>query len=154
MNEELFNEASKSNILSKQLVDQLQESMTYSSISFINWTIQVLKLLKARIERQFVETNFSTYITGQVFNTSIRSQKIYFTLEACPGGYNLLMADSGNEKTYRWISSLSKRFSLVEMIATGIVYVKDNRTDTYQPFISENGKYCKYNKDLGKLTEL
>ena len=41
MNEELFNEASKSNILSKQLVDQLQESMTYSSISFINWTIEV-----------------------------------------------------------------------------------------------------------------
>ena len=75
-------------------------------------------------------------------------------MEACPGGYNLLMADSGNKKTYRWISSLSKRFSLVEMIATGIVYVKDNRTDTYQPFISENGKYCKYNKDLGKLTEL
>ena len=103
MNEELFNEASKSNILSKQLVDQLQESMAYSSISFINWTIEVLKLLKARIERgdkikdettgviydlytfrQFVETNFSTYITGQVFNTSIRSQKVYFTLEACP----------------------------------------------------------------------
>ena len=27
MNEELFNEASKSNILSKQLVDKLQESM-------------------------------------------------------------------------------------------------------------------------------
>ena len=51
MNEELFNEASKSNILSKQLVNQLQESMTYSSISFINWTIEVLKLLKARIER-------------------------------------------------------------------------------------------------------
>ena len=135
MNEELFNEASKSNILSKQLVDKLQESMTYSSISFINWTIEVLRLLKARIERgdkikdettgviydlytfrQFVETNFSTYITGQVFNTSIRSQKVYFTLESCPGGYNLLMADSGNEKTYRWISSLSKRFSLVEMI--------------------------------------
>ena len=51
MNEELFNEASKSNIMSKQLVDQLQESMTYSIISFINWTIEVLKLLKARIER-------------------------------------------------------------------------------------------------------
>ena len=152
MNEELFNEASKSNILSKQLVDQLQESMTYSSISFINWTTGVI--YDFYTFRQFVETNFSTYITGQVFNTSIRSQKIYFTLEACPGGYNLLMADSGNEKTYRWISSLSKRFSLVEMIATGIVYVKDNRTDTYQPFISENGKYCKYNKDLGKLTEL
>ena len=160
MNEELFNEASKSNILSKQLVDQLQESMTYSSISFINWTIEVLKLLKARIERgdkikdETTGVIYDLYTFRQFFNTSIRSQKVYFTLEACPGGYNLLMADSGNEKTYRWISSLSKRFSLVEMIATGIVYIKDTRTDTYQPFISENGKYCKYNKDLGKLTEL
>ena len=31
MNEELFNEASRSNVLSKKLVDQLQESMSYSS---------------------------------------------------------------------------------------------------------------------------
>ena len=35
MNEELFNEAAKSNVLTKKLIDQLQESMTYSSISFI-----------------------------------------------------------------------------------------------------------------------
>lgn len=173
MNEELFNEAAKSNVLTKKLIDQLQESMTYSSISFINWTIEVLKLLKARIERgdkltdettgvtydlqsfrKFVEDNFSDYITGQVFAVSFRAQKVYFSLEACPGGYNLIMADDGNQKTYRWISSLSKRFSLVEMIATGIVYVKDNRTDTYQPFISENGKYCKYNKDTGMIVEL
>ena len=42
MNEELFNEAAKSNVLTKKLIDQLQESMTYSSISFINWTIEVL----------------------------------------------------------------------------------------------------------------
>ena len=33
MNEELFNEAAKSNVLTKKLIDQLQESMTYSSIS-------------------------------------------------------------------------------------------------------------------------
>lgn len=38
MNEELFNEATKSNVLSKKLIDQLQESMSYSSISFINRT--------------------------------------------------------------------------------------------------------------------
>ena len=33
MNEELFNEASKSNILSKQLVDKLQESIGPSKSS-------------------------------------------------------------------------------------------------------------------------
>lgn len=172
MNEELFNEASKSNILSKQLVDQLQESMTYSSISFINWTIEVLKLLKARIERgdkikdettgviydlytfrQFVETNFSTYITGQVFNTSIRSQKIYFTLESCPAA-----------TTFSWQTPATKNLPLDLQLKQTLLPGRNdrhrNRLRQRQPyrhlpaFISENGKYCKYNKDLGKLTEL
>ena len=67
---------------------------------------------------------------------------------------SLIAADSDSEKTYAWISSLSKRFSLVEMIATGVVYVKDTRTDTYQPFISANGKYCHYDKEKGILVEI
>ena len=173
MNEELFNEAAKSNVLSKKLIDQLQESMTYNSISFINWTIEALTLIKNRLERgdritdevsgeiyttktfqKFVKENFSSYITSQVFKEITKPEKIYFSLKSCEGGYSLIAADSDNEKTYRWISSLSKRFSLVEMIATGIVYVKDIRTDTYQPFISENGKYCRYNKEKGILVEI
>ena len=66
----------------------------------------------------------------------------------------MVMANSSKNKTYKWISSLSERFSLVEMIATGIVYVKDTRTNTYQPFISGKGKYCKYDKEKGILVEI
>ena len=157
MNEELFNEAAKSNVLSKKLIDQLQESMSYSSISFINWAIEVLTLVRNRLERgdritdevsgevytvssfqNFVKENFSSYIASQVFKETPSSHP----------------ADSGDNKTYEWISSLSKRFSLVQMIATGIVYVKDIRTNTYQPFISANGKYCKYDKLKGILVEV
>ena len=97
MNEELFNEATKSNVLTKKLIDQLLESMTYSSISFINWTIETLSLIKARLQRgdritdevsgevytlysfqQFVEKNFSTYIASQVFKETSKPEKIYF----------------------------------------------------------------------------
>ena len=96
MNEELFNEAAKSNVLTKKLIDQLQESMTYSSISFINWTIEVLTLIKNRLERgdritdevsgevyttktfqKFVKENFSSYITSQVFREIVKPEKIY-----------------------------------------------------------------------------
>ena len=52
MNEELFNEATKSNVLTKKLIDQLLESMSYSSISFINWTIETLSLIKARLRAE------------------------------------------------------------------------------------------------------
>ena len=175
MNEELFNEAAKSNVLSRKLIDQLQESMSYSSISFINWAIEVLTLVRNRLERgdritdevsgevytvssfqNFVKANFSSYIASQVFKETPSShpEKIYYTLTPCEGGYSLVTADSGDNKTYEWISSLSKRFSLVQMIATGIVYVKDIRTNTYQPFISGNGKYCKYDVEKGQIIEL
>ena len=101
-----------------------------------------------------VEKNFSSYIASQVFKETSKPEKIYFSLKPCEEGYSLVAADSDSNKTYAWISSLSKRFSLVEMIATGIVYVKDTRTNTYQPFISGKGKYCKYDKEKGILVEI
>lgn len=173
MNQELYDEAVRSDIISKRLIDKLMESMEYSSISFINWTIEVLRVLKIRLERgdkitdevsgitytiksfrEFVEENFSSYIASQVFASPKKAEKIYFSLEACEGGYNLVMADSSKEKTFEWISSLSERFSLVQMIATGIVYIKDVKNNSYQPFISGNGKYCRYDKETGHIVEL
>lgn len=173
MPKHLIEEAKRSDILSQELISQLLESMEYSSISFINWTIDVLKIIKTRVERgdkitdevskivytpstfkKFVKTNFSSYIYSQVFTADPKkAEKIYFQLEKCEEGYNIVMAPSSKEKTYRWISSLSELFSLVEMISTGIVYIKDNKTNTYNVFISENGKFCKYERELGKIVE-
>ena len=175
MNEELFNEATKSNVLSKKLIDQLQESMSYSSISFINNAVDSLKIIRKRLERgdciileetgekltlasyeTFLNDRFSSYICSEVYAPEGRhgKEKVYFKLEACPEGYTLLMAEDGKANTYEWISSLSERFSLVYMIATGIVYIKNIRTGSYSPFISQNGKYCRYDKELGKLIEV
>ena len=87
--------------------------------------------------------------------TRLKAEKIYFSLEPCKDGeYNLVMAESSKKKVYEWISSLNERFSLVEMISTGIVYIKDIRSNTYQPFISKNGKYCHYNKETGHIVEV
>lgn len=173
MKNQLFEEAKRSDTLSKELISNLLESMEYSSISFVNWSIDVLKILKTRIDRgdkitdavskivydkksfqAFVKKNFSSYIFSQVYADPKKAEKVYFHLEACEGGYDLIMASSSKEKTFSWISSLSERFSLVEMIATGIVYLKDNRTNTYSPFISAKGKYCHYDKESGNILEV
>ena len=173
MNQEMYEEAVRSNVLSRQLIEELLNSLDYTGISFINSTIEVLKVLRTRLERgdritdevsgitytmdsvyKFVKDHFSSYILSQVFDDPAHAEKVYFSLEACDGGYNLVMADSSHNKTYEWISSLSERFSLVHMISTGIVYLKDVKTNTYQPFISGNGKYCRYDKKSGHLVEL
>ncbi|MCI7812438.1 MAG: hypothetical protein SO016_06470 [Lachnospiraceae bacterium] len=175
MDQQLHEEALRSPQLSNQLIDTLKEWLEYSSISFINDTVFVLKIIRRRIERgdhivleqngtkltqksfrKFLDDNFSSYISSEVFadDGEHGKEKIYFQLESCEGGYNLVIADDGNAKTYEWISSLSEKFSLVYMIATGIVYIKNVRKGTYSPFISEHGKYCRYDKELGKLLEI
>lgn len=117
MKNQLFEEAKRSDTLSRRLIDNLLESMQYSSISFINWTIDVLRILRTRIERgdkihdevsgvlytkksfqEFVKKNFSSYIYSQVFSDPKKAEKVYFTLEACEGGYNLVIAPSSKEK--------------------------------------------------------
>lgn len=171
MREELL----RTQTLSKQLLDSLQEELTYSSIYFINNAVDSLKIIRRRLERgdciileetgekltlasyeTFLNDRFSSYICSEVYAPEGRhgKEKVYFKLEACPEGYTLLMAEDGKANTYEWISSLSERFSLVYMIATGIVYIKNIRTGSYSPFISQNGKYCRYDKELGKLIEV
>ena len=84
MNEELFNEATKSNVLTKKLIDQLLESMTYSSISFINWTIETLSLIKARLQRG---DRITDEVSGEVY-TFILSSSLWrriFHLYSKPG---------------------------------------------------------------------
>lgn len=169
--QKFYDEARKSPVVSKEMIAMLMESMEYNGISFINRAIDILRIYKLRIERgdkitdevsrkeytlssfkKFVKTNFSAYITGEVFEE--KREKVYFSLESCEGGYNLIMTEGANNKTYQWISSLSESFSLVFMIATHIVYIKNIKNGSYQPFISENGKYCKYHKESGKILEV
>lgn len=173
MKNQLLEEAKHSNTLSKELISNLLESMDYTSMSFLDWAVDVLKVVKIRIDRgdkitdavsgvtydknsfeDFVKKNFSSYIHNQVYFAPYKMEKAYFTLQACEGGYNLVLASSPKEKIYEWISSLSKRFSLVRMIATDVVYIKDMKNNSYAPFISENGKYCRYCKKEGKILEI
>lgn len=169
----LFQMAKTSDVLTRELMDYLLESMDYTSISFINTAVELLQILRIRIDRgdrivdemtgsvynrrsfeAFVKECFSDYIYSQVYSKAKRGQKVYFKLQECEGGYNLVVEEDGKQPVYTWISSLSEKFSLVYMRATGIVYVKNIRTGNYSPFISANGKYCRYDRSLGKILEV
>ena len=150
MYQKLYEEATQSPVLSREIIDTLLNSMQYSSISFINWSVEVLQVVKIRLDRgdkitdevskevytvksfqEFVKKNFSSYIYSQVYAPAKDKEKIYFRLSPCDDGY-----------------------TLVKMIATGVVYVNDTKTNTYRPFISENGKYCRYETKEGKIVEI
>lgn len=159
--DELYTQAKESPVLSKEVTDTLLESLEYSSISFLNQAVEILGIFRARLERgdritveasgdvlnlksfrKFVENTFSDYIYGHVFTEDSEQKRSYFHLDACEGGYSLVLAEDGKQNLFEWISSPNERFSFVYMKATKIVYIKNIRTGDYFPFISENGKYC------------
>ena len=51
MDKKLFEQAKNKDILSKDLISFLLETMEYSRLSFINDAVEILKVLKIRIER-------------------------------------------------------------------------------------------------------
>lgn len=172
MNNVLLDQAKHGDVLSKELIAYLLETMEYNSLGFLNDAIEILKVLRIRIERgdkitdevskkvydqkefqTFVREHFSEYICKQVFAAVKPGEKVYFRLEACEGGYELVMSDKTN-KVYHWISSLNEKFSLVYMRATKIVYIKNMKENMYTPFISENGKFCRYDEAVGKILEV
>ena len=152
MNRELYDEAIRSNILSRKLIEQLMESMNYSSISFINWTVEVLKIIKTRLERgdkitdevsgitydiksfrNFVSTNFSSYITSQVFDAPDKAEKVYFSLEATEDGhsYNMVMASSSKNKTYKWIlNTVDKELQMCQTVYS-VLYLLSKSIQAY-----------------------
>ena len=170
MNNQLFEQAKNDDILSKELISFLLETMEYNRLSFINDAVEILKILKIRIERgdkitdavshqiynlpdfkSFVREHFSSYVYNEVFSS--KGEKSYFCLEPCEGGYELVLSDK-DSKVYKWISSLNENFSLVYMIATKVVYIKNVKAKTYAPFLSSNGKYCRYDESVGKILEI
>ena len=46
INKALYEEATHSSTLSKELISTLLETMDYASISFISWAVDILKVLK------------------------------------------------------------------------------------------------------------
>ena len=187
MNKELYDEAIRSNILSRKLIEQLMESMNYSSISFINWTVEVLKIIKTRLERgdkitdevsgitydiksfrNFVSTNFSSYITSQVFDAPDKAEKVYFSLEATEDGhsYNMVMASSSKNKTYKWIlNTVDKELQMCQTVDAVVCLTKGThqvltniyRIDQEKIFLIPNGlkrnQYINSKMDKNKLRE-
>ena len=171
--DELYTQAKESSVLSQEVTDTLLESLEYSSISFLNQAVEILSVFRARLERgdritvedsgdvlnlksfrKFVENTFSDYIYDHVFAEEREQKRSYFHLDACEGGYSLVLAEDGKQNLFECISSPNERFSFVYMKATNIVYIKNIRTGDYFPFISENGKYCRYDKVQGMLVEV
>ncbi len=168
-----YEKVTRINTLDNAFLKELVDYTGYGSRGTINMVVSLLVTLKERIQRgdkiklektgdtlslesfeKLLEEEFTTYIAKAVFKEKILSHKVYFNVENSEPGLDLIYSGSKENKLFRWIADIDEEYSLLELIPTSVVYIRNSQTRQMIPFISENGNYYIYSEEEGKIKEI
>lgn len=157
--------------ITKEDINTLVSYTDYGSMGMFNFVVDQLQALKARILRgdiiyyddkkldikylkNIIESNFSQYIIKEVFKDTILSNKVFFNIENSSEGLDLIYTGVSKNKLFKWIADIDNEYSLFQLIPTGVVYIKNIKTNQMIPFLSENNSCYTYSQTDGKIKEV
>lgn len=170
---DIYKKITRIDTLDNQLLQELIDSIGYGSRGTINMVVSLLTTLKERIIRgdkiklektgeyltldsfeKLLEDEFTIYVTKAVFKDRILPHKVFFQVENSEPGLDLIYSGSKENKLFRWIADIDEEYSLLELIPTNVVYIRNSYTRQMFPFISEKGNYYTYSEQEGKIKEI
>lgn len=168
-----YEKVARTDTLDDTLLNELIEYTGYGSRGTLNMVVSLLVTLKDRIQRgdkiklektgdfltlesfeKLLAEEFTDYITKAVFKERILSHKVFFQVENSEPGLDLIYSGTKENKLFRWIADIDEEYSLLELIPTGVVYIRNSQTRQLIPFISEKGNYYIYSEEEGKIKEI
>ena len=168
-----YEKVARIDTLDDALLNELIDYTGYGSRGTLNMVVSLLVTLKDRIQRgdkiklektgdyltlesfeQLLEDHFTTYITKAVFKDRVLTHKVFFNVENSEPGLDLVYSGSKENKLFRWIADIDEEYSLLELIPTSVVYIRNSQTRQLTPFISEKGNYYVYSAEEGKIKEI
>lgn len=168
-----YEKVARIDTLDNAFLKELTDYAGYGSRGTINMVVSLLVTLKERIQRgdkiklektgdaltldsfeNLLEEEFTTYITKAVFKEKVLSHKVFFNVENSDPGLDLVYSGSKENKLFRWIADIDEEYSLLMLIPTSVVYIRNSQTRQLTPFISEKGNYYVYSEEEGKIKEI
>lgn len=168
-----YEKVTRIDTLDNAFLNELLDYSGYGSRGTINMVVSLLVTLKERIQRgdkiklektgetltlnsfeKLLEDEFTTYITKAVFKEKVLSHKVFFNVENSEPGLDLVYSGSKENKLFRWIADIDEEYSLLILIPTSVVYIRNSQTRQMIPFISEKGNYYVYSEEEGKIKEI
>jgi len=168
-----YEKAARIDTLDNAFLKELVDYTGYGSRGTLNMVVSLLVTLKDRIKRgdkiklektgdyltlgsfeKLLEEEFTTYITKAVFKERVLSHKVFFNVENSESGLDLIYSGSNENKLFRWIADIDEEYSLLELIPTSVVYIRNSQTRQLIPFISEKGNHYIYSQEEGKIKEI
>lgn len=169
---DLYEKVAKVDILDNDLLNELIEYSNYNSRGTLNMVVKLLTTIKERLIRgdkiklengknltldsfeDLLDEKFTVYITKAVYKDRPLKHKVYFNVENSELGLDLVYSDTTENKLFRWLADVDEEYSLMELIPTGVVYIRNSKTRQIIPFVSEKGNYYTYSAKEGKIKEI
>lgn len=177
-NKNIIERLSETNDITEEILDEMVEYTTYGSLGMFNWVIDGLQVVAEKIRtnqvvryekydrpltmktfKELVESKFGEYIVKGTFksydveNISL-NDKVYFDIKNTPEGLELIYNEKKEVKLFKWIADISEDYSLVQLIPTGVVYIRHSKTKQISPFLSEHNSCYIYDNSDGKIKEV
>lgn len=168
-----YEKVARTDTLDDALLNEFIEYAGYGSRGTINMVVSLLTTLKDRIQRgdkiklektgdfltlesfeKLLAEEFTDYITKAVFKERVLSHKVFFQVENSEPGLDLIYSGTKENKLFCWIADIDEEYSLLKLIPTGVVYIRNSQTRQLIPFISEKGNYYIYSEEEGKIKEI
>ena len=169
----IYEKATRITVLENSFIDELVCYVNSNNRGVLNMVTTVLTTIKDRIKRgdkivleetglalsmeafeKLVSEKFTVYITKAVFKNRPLKSKVYFKVEKTDKGLDLVYTYHNQNKLYRWIADIDDEYALMELIPTGVVYIRNSNTRQMIPFISKHGNYFTYKLEEGIISEI
>lgn len=173
MDKSFSNLMASCDVLRKEDIKDLTECTGYNSMGTLNWVIDMLQILKERIQlgnkiknelsgeyfteksfQEFVYDTFCEYVAKGVFKDKILKGKVYFNIKNSEPGLDLVYTGNVSNKLFKWIADIDDEYCLMQLIPTSVVYIRNNKTKTMTPFLSEKNSCYIYDEKDGKIKEV
>lgn len=173
---ELMESSKRCEVFDEKFLDELIECCSYGSIGTLNWVIDVLQIIKERVEngqkikyeiedegsifldldslKILITQYFPDYVLKGVFTKVNLKNKVFFKLENTSEGMDLVYTGNSENKLFKWIADINKEQCLMRILPTNVVYIRNNRNNTYTPFVTEHNSSYIYDETDGKIKEI
>lgn len=165
--------ATRTDVLQKDFMKEVADLTTYNSMGSLNLAADILSIIAERINRGdiiineetntklttdsfklLISTMFTDYVIKKVYSSITLKGKVYFDIENSDLGLDLVYTGKSQNKLFKWIADIDDEYSLVELIPTGVVYIRYSKTKQLTPFLSENNSCYVYSETDGKIREV
>lgn len=149
----------------------IEECIKYNSIGTLNWAIHTLTIIRERIDvgqkvkykdidltpdtyKELLHEHYGIYVVKGVYPKMSLKHKVYFKLENTENGMDLIYTGQEENKLFRWIADINENESLVRVLPTNVVYIRNIKLASLTPFVTEHNSVYVYNEKTGRIEEV